>query len=53
MAQDFGHSKRRIQEAKKKKREEKRLKKLNKDIAQPTTDPNISAPSGTEESAMG
>jgi len=35
MSQDFGHSKRRIQEAKKKKREEKRLKKLNRDAAAP------------------
>ncbi len=52
MAKDFGFSKRRIQEAKKKKREEKRLKRLNKDAppaivdADANTDPTSSQGDG-------
>ncbi len=53
MAQDFGHTKRRIQEAKKKKREEKRLKKLNKDVAAPATDANTNAAPDADEAATG
>ena len=49
MSQDFGHSKRRIQEAKKKKREEKRLKKLNRDASPSSGEPGISAAPGPEE----
>ncbi len=53
MAQDFGHTKRRIQEAKKKKREEKRLKKMNKDVTPPALDPNANTFPGEGEAAAG
>ncbi len=52
MSQDFGHTKRRIQEAKRKKREEKRLKKLNKD-AHPSSSPDISPAPGFGEAPAG
>lgn len=50
MSQDFGHSKRRIQEAKKKKREEKRLKKLNRDAASPGAENNTDSGAAPEDS---
>ena len=48
MSQDFGHSKRRIQEAKKKKREEKRLKKLNRDAHSSSAPEDGAAPNPEE-----